>query len=141
MVRNLIFHSLYKSAEYEHYPLENFGTDFLDNIIENNEIWSVAEDGRIPFISADDIAETAFEALTREKSWDADKYIVGPELFSYDEVCSTLTFSSDDINLRNRQSLSFPKFSGAKSHTRGSQAKKNEKYGYQWETPLSTPTG
>lgn len=53
----------------------------------HNEIGSVAKDGRLAFVSVDDIAKAASDALLDEKSWNSDRYILGPELLSYGEVC------------------------------------------------------
>lgn len=47
---------------------------------------SAAADGRIPWVSVDDIADVAFAALTDEKSHNRDHIIVGPELLTYDGV-------------------------------------------------------
>jgi len=69
---------------------ENFGTDFRDSIRDNDEIVSATRDGRIPFISSEDIAQAAFEALMAEKSPNRDYYVLGPELYSYDEVCKKI---------------------------------------------------
>ena len=44
------------------------------------------KDGRVPFISVEDIAQAAYDALVSKESPNKDYYIVGPELFSYDEV-------------------------------------------------------
>ncbi|KAJ3511714.1 hypothetical protein NLJ89_g3931 [Agrocybe chaxingu] len=49
------------------------------------------KDGKIPLVSADDIAQAAFDALFAEKSPNTDYYLVGPELFSYDEVAALFT--------------------------------------------------
>ena len=65
---------------------ENFGTTFYQSIREQNEVFGVAKDGRIPFVSTEDIAQAAFDALVSEQSPNKDYYVVGPELFSYDEV-------------------------------------------------------
>ena len=65
---------------------ENFGTTFYESIREQNEVYGVAKDGRIPFVSTEDIAQAAFDALISEQSSNKDYYVVGPELFSYDEV-------------------------------------------------------
>lgn len=46
-------------------------------------------EGRIPFVSADDIADVAFTALVDEESHNTDHLILGPELLSYDEVSPT----------------------------------------------------
>jgi festuclavine dehydrogenase len=55
---------------------------------------TAAGDGRIPFVSVDDIAEVAFKALTDEKSPNTERIIVGPELYNYDEVGPIFNFSS-----------------------------------------------
>jgi len=71
--------------------MENFSTAFVAPIRAHNQIVSVAKDGRLAFISVDDIAQAASDALLDEKSWNTDRYIVGPELFSYDEVAALLS--------------------------------------------------
>jgi len=58
----------------------------LYGIREHDTIATGAGDGRIPFISADDIAEVAFRALTDEKSHNTEHVIVGPDVYNYDEV-------------------------------------------------------
>lgn len=65
---------------------ENFAAQFLASIRDENVFVSTAEDGRIPFISADDIADVVFDALVDEKSHNTDHIVVGPELYTYDEV-------------------------------------------------------
>ncbi|KAJ3509040.1 hypothetical protein NLJ89_g5434 [Agrocybe chaxingu] len=72
-------------------PIENFGTLFVHSIKENNEIFSTTKNGKIPLIGADDIAKAAFDALYAEKSANTDYYVVGPELYTYDEAS---TFSA-----------------------------------------------
>jgi len=71
--------------------IQNFGTTFYQSIREKNEVYGVAEDGRIPFVSTEDIAQAAFDALVSKQSPNKDYYVVGPELFSYDEVAGLLT--------------------------------------------------
>ena len=73
---------------------ENFGTTFYQSIREQNEIYGVAKDGRTPFVSAEDIAQAAFDALVSKQSPNKDYYVVGPELFSYDEVSKSSSKSS-----------------------------------------------
>ena len=63
-----------------------------------NQIASVAKDGRLALVAADDIAQAASDALLDEKSWNSDRYIVGPELFSYDEVCTLLREGRQQLN-------------------------------------------
>ncbi|KAE8351817.1 agroclavine dehydrogenase [Aspergillus coremiiformis] len=60
-------------------------------ILNESKIYSAAGDGRIPFVSADDIARVAFRALTDEKSHNTDHVILGPELHTYDQIAAILT--------------------------------------------------
>ena len=55
-------------------------------ITQLGKIYTACQDGKIPFVSADDIARVAFHALTDEKSFNCDLRILGPELLTYDEV-------------------------------------------------------
>jgi len=71
--------------------MQNFGTTFYESIREQNEIYGVAKDGRIPFVSTEDIAQAAYDALVSTQSPNKDYYVVGPELFTYDEVAEILT--------------------------------------------------
>ncbi|KAJ3517516.1 hypothetical protein NLJ89_g459 [Agrocybe chaxingu] len=70
--------------------IENFGS-YAQGIVKNDEITSVAKEGRIPFIGVEDIAKAAFDALVAEKSPNTDYYVIGPELWSYNEVAAALT--------------------------------------------------
>ncbi len=65
---------------------ENFLTWHLRSIKEKNTIISASADGKVGFISADDIADLAVSALTDEKSHNTDHIITGPELLTYDDV-------------------------------------------------------
>ncbi|CAA7262060.1 unnamed protein product [Cyclocybe aegerita] len=71
--------------------IENFGTLYAHSIREKDEIFSVMKSGKLPLVSADDIAKAAFDALFAEQSPNTDYYLVGPELFSYDEVAALFT--------------------------------------------------
>ncbi|OTB05894.1 hypothetical protein M426DRAFT_319286 [Hypoxylon sp. CI-4A] len=73
---------------------------FMENLIEEGlvftigklgKIFTAAEDGQIPFISADDIAESAYHALIDEKSYNSDLRILGPENLTYDQVAEILS--------------------------------------------------
>ncbi|PBK68087.1 NAD(P)-binding protein [Armillaria solidipes] len=70
---------------------ENFSTQQLPSIKERNTIVSASGDGKIGFVSADDIADVAVSALTDEKSHNTDHIITGPELLSYDDVAAIFT--------------------------------------------------
>ena len=51
------------------------------------QVYSAAGDGKVPFVSVDDIAAVAFKALTGEQPHNTDHLILGPELLSYADVC------------------------------------------------------
>ncbi len=71
---------------------ENFLTRHLRSIKENNTIISASADGKVGFISADDIADLAVSALADEKSHNTDHIITDPELLTYDDVRPILSF-------------------------------------------------
>jgi len=71
--------------------MDNFKTMFLKSIVEKNEIGTTTKDGRVAFISSDDIAEAAKDALLDEKPVRTDYVIVGPDLFTYDEVTEIIS--------------------------------------------------
>ena len=81
------FRTLRQCTSFSDPPLpENFSLLLGQQIKEFGQITTATGNGRIPFISAEDIAQAAFNALTAEKSPNTDYLLVGPELFSYDEV-------------------------------------------------------
>lgn len=51
-----------------------------------NCIFTATQDGKIPFISADDIADVAYHALTDDESANCDLRVLGPEILTYDAV-------------------------------------------------------
>jgi uncharacterized protein YbjT (DUF2867 family) len=91
-------------------PSTNLNLDFLENFLDdgrrpeiarNSVIYSATGNGRIPWISADDIAEVAFRALTDEKSHNTDHVLIGKEMMSYDEVCNApQTYRSLTLKLK-----------------------------------------
>ncbi|KAK0190453.1 hypothetical protein F5146DRAFT_1102849 [Armillaria mellea] len=75
-------------------------TWFMENFSEQphrkpvkpeDNIYSATGDGKVPFVSAEDIAAVAFHALVDPHSHNTDHFIRGPELLSYDEVAEILT--------------------------------------------------
>lgn len=60
-------------------------------------IFTACQDGEIPFVSADDIAEVAFRALTNEESFDCDLRVLGPELLTYDDVSALIHASEHTL--------------------------------------------
>jgi festuclavine dehydrogenase len=74
--------------------MENFSeVEHFRSILEGDKIVTAAGDGKVPFVSANDIAAVAFRALTDEVPHNADHLILGPGLFSYDEVSYILPMS------------------------------------------------
>lgn len=69
---------------------ENFSEmQHMFSIRDEDKIITATGEGKVPFVSADDIAAVAFRALTDEVPHNADHLILGPELWSYDEVSSS----------------------------------------------------
>jgi festuclavine dehydrogenase len=69
--------------------MENFSEQqYLPSIRNEDRILMATGEGRVPFVSAEDIADVVYRALVDERSHDMDHLILGPELFSYDEVSS-----------------------------------------------------
>ncbi|KAF9041649.1 hypothetical protein BJ165DRAFT_1530344 [Panaeolus papilionaceus] len=71
--------------------MQNFTRLYVSSIKSTSSIFSCAENGRVAFVHTDDIAEAAFEALTTSKYDNGQLYVVGPELYSYDEVAQLFT--------------------------------------------------
>ncbi|TFK62484.1 NAD(P)-binding protein [Pluteus cervinus] len=65
---------------------ENFVTSLLPSLRDEDEIVTATQDGKIPFIAVDDIADAAVHALTTPKIENTDLLILGPDLLSYDQV-------------------------------------------------------
>lgn len=81
---------------YKHCPandneIENFSEEGHRFTIKGEgKICTACDDGKIPFVSATDIAAVAFRALTDEKSHNTDHRVLGPELLTHDQVCRLL---------------------------------------------------
>jgi festuclavine dehydrogenase len=69
---------------------DNFTNNKLHyrEIMQEDRIYSAAQDGQVPFVSANDIviAAVAFHLLAAKKSYNTEHFIRGPDLLSYDEV-------------------------------------------------------
>lgn len=66
------------------------------SIKDEGKIYSATGDGRLPWVSADDIAACAVQTLTVERPPNTDYFILGPELLTYDDV-STLTHGHGSV--------------------------------------------
>ncbi|KAL4767136.1 agroclavine dehydrogenase [Aspergillus nidulans var. acristatus] len=70
---------------------KSFNLSFTSSLKEKNAIYTAAGAGKLPFVSADDIARVGFYALTDAKPHNTDHLILGPELLSYDDTANILT--------------------------------------------------
>ncbi|KAL1731924.1 hypothetical protein EV714DRAFT_207732 [Schizophyllum commune] len=71
---------------------ENFSEQqHRGTIRDEGKIYSATQDGKIPFVSCEDIAAMAVRTLMDEKSHDTEYFVLGPELLTYDEVAQILT--------------------------------------------------
>ncbi|KAK4205228.1 hypothetical protein QBC40DRAFT_323156 [Triangularia verruculosa] len=62
-----------------------------ESIKRESKIYSATEDGKIPWVSADDVAGVAVRALVGGEAMNTEWIVLGPELLSYDEVAKILT--------------------------------------------------
>lgn len=71
--------------------MQNFVIDpHLTSICSEGAIYSATDDGLVPFIDAEDIAEVALHALTDARPTANDLLITGPQAISYDQVAATI---------------------------------------------------
>ncbi|KAM7208108.1 hypothetical protein V8F20_001654 [Naviculisporaceae sp. PSN 640] len=72
---------------------QNFGVqeNHVQSIRNEGKIYSATGDGKIPWISADDIAAVAVQALTMPVAPNTEFLVLGPELLSYDDIARTLS--------------------------------------------------
>ncbi|KAK4464147.1 hypothetical protein QBC42DRAFT_263999 [Cladorrhinum samala] len=61
------------------------------SIRDESKIYSATGDGKIPWVSADDIAAVAVRALTSEDPPNTEYLVLGPELLSYGEIAEILS--------------------------------------------------
>ncbi|KAI9677977.1 MAG: hypothetical protein M1822_008085 [Bathelium mastoideum] len=72
--------------------MENFSEQqHLPTIRDESSIYSTAGDGKISFVSAEDIAAVAHRALVDAKPHNRDYVIVGPGLLSHDDAAALFT--------------------------------------------------
>jgi len=72
--------------------MENFSQRWhLATIQDEGKMYTACGEGKIPFISAMDIAAVAFRALTDEKTHNTDYLLEGPELLTHDQVAAKLS--------------------------------------------------
>ncbi|KAK3329743.1 hypothetical protein B0H66DRAFT_634881 [Apodospora peruviana] len=72
---------------------QNFArqANHVKSIKEEGKVYSATGDGKIPWVSADDIAAVAVRALTMPDPVNTEYMVLGPELLSYDDIAHTLS--------------------------------------------------
>lgn len=71
--------------------MQNFVTQHLRSILDEDCLYSSARDGRVPFIDAADIADVAAVALTEHDRAAGEQVLTGPAAYSYDEVADMIS--------------------------------------------------
>ena len=67
--------------------MQNFSeAQHLAPIRGEGKVYSATGNGKVPFVSTEDIARVAQRLLLDEKPHNADYIVLGPELLSYDDV-------------------------------------------------------
>ena len=68
--------------------LDNFAEQphHAKSIREEGKLYSATGDGRLPWVSTDDIAACAVQTLTVPRPPNTDYFILGPELLTYGDV-------------------------------------------------------
>lgn len=71
--------------------MQNFSEgQHLQTIREEGAIYSATSGGRVPFVSADDIAAAAFAALTQPDAPNRDLILTGPRAMTYDDAAEMI---------------------------------------------------
>ncbi|KAK0618057.1 hypothetical protein B0T17DRAFT_591954 [Bombardia bombarda] len=90
----------------------------VQSIKDECRVYSATSDGKIPWVSADDIAAVAVQTLTRAEPPNTEYLVLGPELLSFQNIADTLSdvlgkrilhidLTSDDLE-RRHQSFGIP---------------------------------
>ncbi|WP_420593719.1 ergot alkaloid biosynthesis protein [Deinococcus sp.] len=71
--------------------MENFSQGpHAETIVHEDAIYSATDDGVVPFVAVDDIAEVAQRALTDKQAPNTDLIITGPVALSFDQVAEMI---------------------------------------------------
>ena len=65
---------------------DNFSRNQAHTVVTEGKIYSTVEDGKIPWISSDDVGAVGYHALVDDSVTERELILLGPELLSYDEV-------------------------------------------------------
>ncbi|MFF8833137.1 NAD(P)H-binding protein [Streptomyces sp. NPDC015131] len=73
--------------------MQNFTGTHLHarGIRDDGTIWTAADDGRVGFVDAEDIAAVAARSLTDGQAPNTDLVLTGPEAFSHDDIAAIAT--------------------------------------------------
>ncbi len=66
--------------------LETFSGNHASSIREEGKIYSATRDGKVSWVSTEDVGSVAHRALTNEPAENTANVLLGPELLSYDDV-------------------------------------------------------
>ncbi|EAU81065.2 ergot alkaloid biosynthetic protein A [Coprinopsis cinerea okayama7 len=70
---------------------ENFKSLYISSILAKDQLETIVPTGKIPFVSVEDIAACAYQAIKNKQNEKKDAIIIGPDLLSYDEVAHLMT--------------------------------------------------
>lgn len=68
--------------------LESFCEGLHLKEMKKGRFYSCSGQAKVPLVSAFDVAAVAYHALLNVKSFDCDYRILGPDHYTYDQVCS-----------------------------------------------------
>ncbi|KAH0287494.1 NAD(P)-binding protein [Aureobasidium namibiae CBS 147.97] len=71
--------------------LSESGHGHFETITSHSSLFTACADGKIPWVSANDIAAVALRCLTDEEPHNRAYRILGPELLTYDEIAQKLS--------------------------------------------------
>ncbi|TFK18049.1 NAD(P)-binding protein [Coprinopsis marcescibilis] len=71
--------------------MENFVVNHGQNIRNRDQFTSSVPKGKIPLVSAEDVARAGFEAFTSDKKHITERIVIGPEFMTYDEAAEILS--------------------------------------------------
>ncbi|KAG2012262.1 hypothetical protein CC2G_012294 [Coprinopsis cinerea AmutBmut pab1-1] len=75
--------------------MENFKSLYISSILAKDQLETIVPTGKIPFVSVEDIAACAYQAIKNKQNEKKDAIIIGPDLLSYDEVAHLMTKTFD----------------------------------------------
>ncbi|GAB7351850.1 hypothetical protein MBLNU459_g2407t1 [Dothideomycetes sp. NU459] len=101
--------------------MENFSESWhRATIKDESRIYTACGDGKIPFVSAADIAAVAYHALTDKEAPSNDYRVLGPELLTHDQIAVIFSKTSgrqvEHIRLSEEQKVQRQQDAGVPAH-------------------------